>query len=226
MAFHSNIISDNFMCKVVGYNQIFLYPNLQQECVILFCEKWDKIAQDWFKFAFEFTRQTDKRPLVNWARMTITADCRDHKMSHKANQEMLINVNLAESTISNKVFTVSGSKPDHDDNVWLVQDYKLILHNFTPTSEIKMRRQVWLFTGMPTSGKSYLNSFLNIGGMVCYETDTADELPDEITANVIVVSSKYKIQDIVARIPDKVDVIPVIFGLPYENVGGGIQITF
>ena len=52
------------------------------------------------------------------------------------------------------------------------------------------RHPVWVFTGQSGLGKSFLAHHLS--KMIIFETDSVDQLPNEITADIVVLGNKHK----------------------------------
>lgn len=82
------------------------------------------------------------------------------------------------------------------------------------------KRPVWIFYGKSGAGKSSLAYMLN-DHYIVYETDSSDELPQKIMADVIVVGNKHKykvVDDIISRIEDPINckIIPVCFDVYKE----------
>lgn len=84
-----------------------------------------------------------------------------------------------------------------------------------PNHRQKDKRPVWLFKGGSGLGKTYLAYLIKDGNSYkrVYDTDKDDELPDVITADVIVLGNKYDftIEDIKSRIPSDYELIIVDF---------------
>jgi hypothetical protein len=111
--------------------------------------------------------------------------------------------------ISNEIFDIcvyggDGYYPNGHINV--------NLDLFVPTIRYQETRPVWIFRGTSHSGKSYLaHQFSN---KEIYETDSNEELPEAIYADVIVLGNKYAfdIKVIEDRIFGEHELIVVEFG--------------
>ena len=74
------------------------------------------------------------------------------------------------------------------------------------------KRPVWIFSGASGLGKSTLGEILG-GRKDVFETDSVNELPDEIYADVVILGnrSKFTVEDVIGRLFGKVKVILVSF---------------
>lgn len=85
---------------------------------------------------------------------------------------------------------------------------------FKPTNRRLVNRPVWLFIGESNIGKSYLASIIAENEYkTVYETDSNEQLPNEIIADVIVKGNKYdfSIEDIKDSIFGEYELIIVNF---------------
>lgn len=82
---------------------------------------------------------------------------------------------------------------------------------FKSTIRTKEKRPVWIFRGKSNSGKSFIASKLN--ELEVYETDSNENLPNKITASIIVIGNKYhfSISEIKKRIVGKATIQLVDF---------------
>ena len=74
-------------------------------------------------------------------------------------------------------------------------------------------RPVWIFSGASALGKSTLGAILAESGKVVYETDSAETLPEEIWADVVVAGQRkggFSIKEIKQHLPDGVK--PILVG--------------
>lgn len=74
------------------------------------------------------------------------------------------------------------------------------------------KRPVWIFSGGSGLGKSTLGEMLS-GRKDIFETDSVNELPDEIYADVVILGnrSKFSVEDVIGRLYGSVKVILVGF---------------
>ena len=74
------------------------------------------------------------------------------------------------------------------------------------------KRPVWIFSGASGLGKSTLGEMLS-GRKYIFETDSVNELPDEIYADVVILGnrSKFTVEDVIGRLFGEVKVILVGF---------------
>ena len=84
---------------------------------------------------------------------------------------------------------------------------------FTETARRMEGRPVWIFSGTSALGKSTLGALLAESGKVVYETDSAETLPEEIWADVVVAGQRkggFSIEEIKQHLPDGVK--PILVG--------------
>lgn len=76
-------------------------------------------------------------------------------------------------------------------------------------------RIVWILSGASGLGKSTLGRYLEDGGKTVYETDSARELPEMITEDVIILGNRsgFTVEDVTKRIPQPAKVVSVPFEL-------------
>lgn len=85
---------------------------------------------------------------------------------------------------------------------------------FTETARRMEGRPVWIFSGASALGKSTLGAILAESGKVVYETDSAEILPEEIWADVVVAGQRkggFSIEEIKNHLPAGVKAILVGF---------------
>jgi hypothetical protein len=110
--------------------------------------------------------------------------------------------------ISNEVFYVSTNGGDE----WYPGgNYHVNMDLFLETVRHKENRPVWIFKGKSNSGKSFLAARLK--DLEVYETDISNELPEKISASIIVLGNKhpFSIDDILNKLVGKVKVQIVDF---------------
>ena len=54
------------------------------------------------------------------------------------------------------------------------------------------KRPVWIFSGVSGAGKSTIATMIRESGLEVYETDSCDELPEVITASVVVLGNRNR----------------------------------
>lgn len=86
------------------------------------------------------------------------------------------------------------------------------LDRFEQLTRDMQKRPVWIFSGASGLGKSTLGEMLG-GRKDIFETDSVNELPDEIYADVVILGnrSKFTVEDIIPRLYGSVKVILVGF---------------
>ena len=95
-----------------------------------------------------------------------------------------------------EVFSVSY---DGGDEYYPSGGISIEIDNFIPqrgfSSIESIKRKVWIFEGDSGLGKSFLANLLNQGGLTVYETDKYENLPKEISDDIIVIGNKQKFQE-------------------------------
>ena len=97
------------------------------------------------------------------------------------------------------------------DDYYPCGGYSIEMGIFAPTARKLSARPVWLLSGGSGLGKTFLASKLE--GLMVYETDLCETLPEVITEDIIVVGNKYchSVADIVSRIFGEHKLIAVDF---------------
>lgn len=117
---------------------------------------------------------------------------------------------------SNKYFYADG---DGGDSYYPCGSAGVNLEFFHQSIRHKAKRPVWIFHGNSNLGKSYLAELIQ--GKEIYETDSSPTLPEQITADIVVVGNKYAFsdEDITSRLFGEVEIISVKFSslLELEN---------
>lgn len=69
---------------------------------------------------------------------------------------------------------------------------------FKESKRFFKKRPVWIFNGDSGLGKSTIGTFVNRSGMTVFETDSVDELPDDIAEDVIILGNRsgFSIEDV------------------------------
>lgn len=131
--------------------------------------------------------------------------------THKAKNNLFIEGlldQLKKKEIHNEVFKVS-----HDGgNQYYPDGYVIVDLNFFEKSIRHIdKRPVWVFYGESNLGKSFLSSKLQ--NLRVYETDSNEELPENLYEDIIVVGNKYPFtqMEIVDSIQGNVEIIFVFF---------------
>lgn len=199
-----NILRDNCTFKILGYNNLICAQNIEKHVIL--CEQ----QTTEFKFAVVF------ETFGTWKLMSISTDYNYYNISYTPNNDTWININLNDQNVTNDMFSASNIRPNHEINSWVIEDFEIKHDSFTRTSMDITRRQVWILVGPSGLGKSFLASHLK--NLWVYETDTSQELPEKIEHDVIVMGNKYRrsVIEIIRRIYEHVDVIPVTFNKRYD----------
>ena len=84
---------------------------------------------------------------------------------------------------------------------------------FKPLKRGFEKRPVWIFAGGSGLGKSTIAMYALREGAEVYETDSADELPEVITADIIVLGnrSKFTLDDVKAKVFGDAEIVIVNF---------------
>ncbi len=115
-----------------------------------------------------------------------------------------------DAEINNNVFAYSP----HGGDEYYPRGYGFVkMENFRQLARAMYNRPVWILEGDSGTGKSTLASHLE--GLTVFETDLVNELPDEITADVVVLGNRsgFTHEDVAKRLfryPD-VNVLTVNF---------------
>lgn len=131
--------------------------------------------------------------------------------THKAKNNLFIEGlldQLKKKEIHNEVFKVSHDGGDH----YYPSGYVIVDLNFFEKSIRHIdKRPVWVFYGESNLGKSFLSSKLQ--NLRVYETDSNEELPENLYEDIIVVGNKYPFtqMEIVDSIQGNVEIIFVFF---------------
>lgn len=77
----------------------------------------------------------------------------------------------------------------------------------------KDKRVVWIFKGESATGKTYLSNLIRLASKSVYETDDNNELPKELTEDIIVIGNKYNfsVEDVKEKIVGDAEIIVVDF---------------
>ena len=100
---------------------------------------------------------------------------------------------------------------DGGDSYYPSGYYAVNMELFNATARVKSKRPVFLFAGASGIGKSHLASKLE--GMVVFETDSVESLPNTITADVVVLGNKhtFTIEELERCLGEDVELIKVTF---------------
>lgn len=140
---------------------------------------------------------------ASWGYSKINETCKFNGYTHKPIKDVYIELTITkDNNIDdcnyNGVFEFSY---DGGDSYYPCGYYHINMDLFRANARAKDRMPVWVFTGDSGVGKSYIASQLK--DLIVFETDSVEELPNEIIANVIVLGNKYNytLEDIYPRIP-------------------------
>jgi hypothetical protein len=79
----------------------------------------------------------------------------------------------------------------YGNDVWYPYGYIYVdMSKFQSTLRGFDQKPIWVFSGPSNLGKSFLAHKMN--NMTIYETDSSDQLPDQIESDIIVIGNKYK----------------------------------
>jgi len=108
-----------------------------------------------------------------------------------------------EDDINNAAFDFS---PYGDDNYYPTGHYEIKFNAFEKTNRFKEYRLVYIFKGPSGVGKSFLASKI---GLMIYETDSSEKLPDVIYAGVIVLGNrnKFDIENVKSKVFGPAEII-------------------
>lgn len=117
-------------------------------------------------------------------------------ITHKPNKELSLSLNIEKEKcpcdipdIDCEIFSCSY---DDGDCYYASGGCSVNMELFTPTPRVKSGRPVWIFKGASNLGKSYLSHLIsNADVKEIYETDSNMNLPDSITADIVVLGNKY-----------------------------------
>lgn len=153
---------------------------------------------------------------ASWGHIDVKEVTKFNGYTHTPKEPMYIDDILPnfDDNISNNVFTINY---DGGDSYYPRGYYSVDMNLFNVGVRAKEFRPVWIFMGDSNTGKSFLSS--KIKDIEVYETDTNSELPDTITASIIVVGNKYKfnINDIKSKLFGDVEIHDVSFSNSYKK---------
>jgi len=112
--------------------------------------------------------------------------------------------------IHNEVFTYSANG---GDEYYPAGSAFVDLDLFEELPRAMSARPVWIIKGKSGLGKSTLGEAMAVGGQTVFETDSVDELPDTITASVVVLGNRsgFTVDDVKSRLFGTPKVILVDF---------------
>ena len=147
---------------------------------------------------------------ASWGHIKVTEVKRFNGYTHTPKEPIEIDDYFPnfENDTDNKVFSISA---DGGDGYYPSGGYNVNMELFKETVRAKDLRPVWIFKGKSNSGKSFLASKLN--DLEVYETDSNEQLPNSITASIVVLGNKYNysIDDIKTKLFGEVEVQIVEF---------------
>lgn len=146
---------------------------------------------------------------ASWGHIELNEVERFNGFTHKPVKPLEIPaINDEKDYIDNDVFHLSY---DGGDGYYPSGYYSVDMSLFKEGIRHKEKRPVWVFSGDSNTGKSFLSGKLN--DLTVYETDSSEQLPDEIHADVIVLGQKYDftVNDVGERIIGEHELIPVYF---------------
>lgn len=124
---------------------------------------------------------------ASWGHIEVINVEKFNGYTHKPYRRLILrDVNFNTDNIDNEVFSFSY---DGGDDYYPCGEYHVNMDLFKQTPRHKDKRPVWLFKGKSALGKSYLANKLS--GLSIYETDSENELHNEIKEDVIVLGNKY-----------------------------------
>lgn len=201
-----------------GHNCDFTQEPQEQEKYILHC-----INDDHTCISFDITLEECYGECgsgwctASWGYMTMKNTTNSAKMpwTHKIKEKVIIDMNKDDEEISNIVFKYSECGGDEYYPTGYV-DINMELFEELPRA--KKERPVYIFVGPSGIGKSTLGYFLS-DDLEIFETDSIDELPNLITADVVIVGNRkeFEINDIIDRLFNNPEVIIVDFRKENNN---------
>lgn len=129
--------------------------------------------------------------------------------THKVKNSFVISFDEDDDDIHNELFDYSVNAGDK----YYPRGFVAVnMDLFEELSRAIAKRPVWIFKGYSGLGKSTLGYYLS-KELKIFETDSVDELPEEITADVVIVGNRktFDISDIKSRLFGDPEVIMVDF---------------
>lgn len=150
---------------------------------------------------------------ASWGEIKIQEVDQFSNVTHTPIKDLIIDIDFNKDIyeIDSEIIRFSS---DGGDNYYPCGFVSVNMELFKETNRIKTKRPVWLFKGDSNIGKSYLGYKLNKDDFIeVYETDSSEELPNNITEDIIVLGNKYNfnIEDIDNRIFGEHELIMVDF---------------
>lgn len=148
--------------------------------------------------------------VASWAYMNIEKvdNFRGYTHKPKTNLNICLNINSRIEDYFCEAFDYSYYG---GDEYYPTGYYKVNMDLFISNARFKDKMPVWIFTGESATGKSFIAEHIN--GLTKFETDSVDELPSVIDAQIIVLGNKhtYTLDDVKSRIPEHCEVHIVTF---------------
>ena len=196
--------------EVVGHNCDFDRIPKEMRSHILYGKNEERLVK--ISLRVDYGKCPSGWTTASWGSMKVEMLKRPEPFQYTPKGVLTIPDNLGdfpEEDIENDVFSVSY---DGGDEWYPSGGYTVNEELFAKNPRAKSKRPVWIFEGKSGSGKTFLSGKLQ--DLSVYETDSSEDLPDKILADVVVKGNKYSFtnKQIIERLFGEVEVITVSFG--------------